>query len=435
MRTQLRSEIRTSGLNALAFVLVPNLPYALLMTEYVVRPRTPFILLYWCIGVVAPKCPGWFVACALAAVASLDLVWLVSGLFFLHPSEVVEAAKYAPLIYPAASWLYLAFGASTMATVAMPAYLIHRHRALFQRGRLLGVVLMIAVVVADWHLTTNAPQEAPAFSSAMRQTEIEQSDSMAAGGSLLIVMVESLGVFADPAHNERVFEELRSKEILARYRVREGVSPHFGATTGATSRELCGRWATYRDYLTGSDFDCLPARLAARGYGTYAVYTSTGHMFDMFDWYPKVGFAHLMFEEQMRARGERGHCGAVFRSACDAAASGVVRDLLTAPGGGPRFVYWLTIDSHMPIEPTDGTPRWNCGVGGPFGNQPVCLMAQIWADVIDATARIATDPELGPTTILVVGDHSPPFVRRTVQRYFLPGMVPWIALEPLIADP
>ena len=90
----------TSGINALAFVVVPSLPYALLMTEYVLRPRTPLILLYWCVGVVAPKCPAWFVASAMAAVASLDLVWLVSGLFFLHPSWVVEALKYAPLMYP-----------------------------------------------------------------------------------------------------------------------------------------------------------------------------------------------------------------------------------------------------------------------------------------------------------------------------------------------
>ena len=48
--------IRKRGLNALAFVIVPGLPYAL-------RPRTPLILLYWCVGVVAPRCPSWFVAC------------------------------------------------------------------------------------------------------------------------------------------------------------------------------------------------------------------------------------------------------------------------------------------------------------------------------------------------------------------------------------
>ena len=422
----------TSGINAFAFVVVPSLPYALLMTEYVLRPRTPLILLYWCVGVVAPKCPAWLVAGAMAAVASLDLVWLVSGLFFLHPSWVVEALKYAPLMYPAASWLYLALGASAVATVVVPAYLIHRHRARFGRGRLLGVCLMAATVAADLLLTTNPPADPPAFDSAMRQTGIEQSDLIGMNGSLLIVMVENLGVFADPAHNERLFEGLRSEEIRKRYRVRDGLSPHAGATTGATSRELCGRWATYGDYLAGSDVDCLPARLADRGYATYAVHAYTGRMFDRFDWYPKLGFEHLLFEEQMRARGERDHCGTVFRSACDRAGAGIVQELLSAPGSQPRFVYWLTVDSHMPIEPADGRPRWDCVTRDPFGNKTTCLIAQIWADVFEATARIATDPELAAqTTVLVVGDHPPGFVSRTVQRYFLPGIVPWIALEPL----
>ena len=420
-----------SGLNAFAFVVLPSLPYALLMTEYVLRPRTPLILLYWCVGVVAPKCPSWFVAFAMAAVAGLDLVWLVSGLFFLHPSWVVEALKYAPLMYPGASWLYLAIGASTVATVVVPAHLVHRHRAHFLRGRLLGIALMAAGVAADLTLATNPPRSDPPFDSAMRQTGIEQSDAMGRSGPLLIVMVENLGVFADPVHNERLFKGLRSEGVSARYRVRQGLSPQAGATSGATSRELCGRWGSYGDYLAGPNVDCLPARLAARGYATYAVHAYTGRMFDRFDWYPKIGFAHLLFEEQMRARGEKEQCGTVFRSACDRVGAEIVRQLLSDPGNQPVFVYWLTVDSHMPIEPTDGRPRWDCVSGGPFGNETICLIAQIWADVFEATARIATAPELpARTTILVVGDHPPGFVSRDVQRYFLPGIVPWVALEP-----
>ena len=163
---------------------------------------------------------------------------------------------------------------------------------------------MAVTVAADLLLTTNPPSEPPAFYSAMRQTGIEQRDAIATNGSLLIVMVEDLGVFAEPAYNERLFEGFRSEENRARYRVRQGVSPHAGATTGATSQALCGRWTTDGDYLAGSKVDCLPARLAARGYATYAVHAYTGRMFDGFDWYPKIGFERRLFEEQMRARGE-----------------------------------------------------------------------------------------------------------------------------------
>ena len=294
---------------------------------------------------------------------------------------------------------------------------------------------MVVVLVADWSLTVEPHTEPPAFSSAMRQTGIEQGGSMAVDGSLLIVMVENLGVFANPAHNERLFHAFRSEEIVARYRVREGVTPHAGATTSGTSRELCGRWASYTDYLAGSEVDCLPRRLAARGYATYAVHAYSGRMFDRFDWYPKIGFAHLLFEERMRERGETRRCGGVFRSACDRAGADIVREILSTPGDQPKFVYWLTVDSHMPIEPTDGKPRWDCAAGGPFGNETICLIAQIWSDVFESTAHIAMDPALaGQTTVLVVGDHPPGFVSRTVQRAFLPGVVPWIALEPKVSE-
>ena len=421
------------GIHALAFVVVPNLPYALLLTEYALRPRTPFILLYWCIGVIAPKCPAWLVACALAAVAILDLVWFVSGLLMFKPSLVVEAFRYAPLIYPAASSLYLAIGTGVIATIIVPVYLVwHPQRARLLRRRGVAATLMVALVVADLLVTIDPAPPSPAFDSAMRQTDLERSDAMQNHGALLIVMVESLGVFSEPAHTARLNKAMRSDKVIAKYRVREGVSPQAGMTTGATSRELCGRWATWGDYLAGTAADCLPSRLAVRGYEAHAVHAYTGHMFDRFDWYPKLGFEHLTFEEQMRAGGVGGHCGTMFPSACDRAAADIVRELMIAPSDVPRFVYWLTVDSHMPIDPADGTTRWDCGAGGPFGNETVCLFAQIWADVFEATARIATDSALpSGTSVLIVGDHPPSFVSRTVKRYFVPGVVPWIYLEPM----
>lgn len=432
-RAKLR-DVSKRGLHTLAFVVVPNLPYALLVTEYDLRLRAPLVLLYWSVGVVAPKCPYWLVACAMAVIVSVDLTWLVSGLLFMHPAWVVESLRYAPLTYPAASSLYLAIGAGAIAAVVVPAWLVHRQRVWLLRGRGLAVALMLAIVAADLWLAIDPSTERPAFDSAMQQAGVEQSDAVRRNGPLLVVMVENLGVLADPAHNAHLFEDLRSDEIRARYRVREGVSPYAGMTTGATSRELCGRWSTWTDWLAGAAADCLPARLAGRGYETYAVHAYTERMFDRRDWYPKLGFEHLVFEGQMRARGEEGVCGTVFRSACDHAAADIVRELLTTPSERPRFVYWLTVDSHMPIDPADGTPRWDCtSSGGPFGNETVCLIARIWADVIDATVEIATDPELPrATTVLLVGDHPPGFVSRTVQRHFVPGIVPWIALEPQV---
>lgn len=424
-----------AGLHAFAFVALPSLPYALLLLDYGLWPRTPLILLYWLVGVWARR--SWTVGCAMAVVACLDLMWLTSALTPLHPLGVADALPYLPLITPSASWLYLAMGAAALAAVGLPAALARRAPRMFRR-RQLSACLMVAAVAADLYVAVTGLRadppfaQAPAtFDSAMRQAGIERSDAVAAGGSLLVVMVEHLGAFADPAHGERLLEALLTAEVASRYRVRTGATPYAGMTIGAASRELCGRWAARRDDLLAADADCLPARLRARGYDTHAVHAFTGRMFDRFDWYPRIGFEHLLFEEQLRARGVSVRCGTVFVSACDREAANVVRELLTGPGDRPRFVYWLTVDTHTPFDPGSGSRRWDCSSGGPFGDRTVCLLARIWADVLEATGRIAADPALRPgTTVLVVGDHPPVAVSRAAARYFARGIVPWIALEP-----
>ena len=61
----------------------------------------------------------------------------------------------------------------------------------------------------------------------------------------------------------------------------------------------------------------------------------------------------------------------------------------------------------MPIKPEHGKRRWDCRSGQPFGNETVCLIAQIWADVFEATARVATDPELPAQTSVLVAASVP----------------------------
>ncbi len=198
-------ELSTGGLHALAFVIVPNLPYALLMTEYELRLRTPLILLYWCVGVIAPKCPYLLVSLVMAAVVSLDLVWLLSGLLLVHPLWVVEALRYTPLVFSGFASLYLALVAAPVATVVLPGYLVRCHRMRLLRGRLLGGAAVVAFFAADLRIAINPRAEPPAFDSAVRQSALERSAAMRSDGSLLVVMVENLGVLADPAHRARLF--------------------------------------------------------------------------------------------------------------------------------------------------------------------------------------------------------------------------------------
>ena len=62
----------------------------------------------------------------------------------------------------------------------------------------------------------------------------------------------------------------------------------------------------------------------------------------------------------------------------------------------PTFFYWMTLSTHVPIAPNEGTPRLNCTRGGgPIGQVEVCYMTEMWMDVFEVhredDGRLAAD--------------------------------------------
>ena len=123
------------------------------------------------------------------------------------------------------------------------------------------------------------------------------------------------------------------------------------------------------------------------------------------------------------------HCGLTFSGLCDADVAQRVRTYLDTPGGKPRFAYWLTLNTHMPIPRGAATPRLSCDMHSPFADRMVCDMTEMWMDVMDDIADIAADPNLPPTDIVIVGDHTPPLWSRSGRNAFMTGKVAWYALK------
>jgi phosphoglycerol transferase MdoB-like AlkP superfamily enzyme len=95
----------------------------------------------------------------------------------------------------------------------------------------------------------------------------------------------------------------------------------------------------------------------------------------------------------------------------------------------PTFFYWMTLSTHVPIAPHEGSPRLNCTrEGGPVGQVEVCYMTEMWMDVFESIARMTAD--IAPTEILLVGDHAPPLWSKAGRRLFTPGQVTWVRLTP-----
>jgi hypothetical protein len=74
----------------------------------------------------------------------------------------------------------------------------------------------------------------------------------------------------------------------------------------------------------------------------------------------------------------------------------------------PRFLYWVTLNTHVPVAPGDALNDFHCERGdSAFGTTTVCRMAELWHDFFRTLSTIALGPSVFPADILVVGDHAP----------------------------
>src|SRR5262249_40585222 len=109
------------------------------------------------------------------------------------------------------------------------------------------------------------PADMPVVSST-RQTRFLALS--ATNHHLVKVLVESMGAPNDPDLRKKLLARFYRPDIQRLYTVQVGMIPFFGATTNAEMRGLCNRWGDYHGVVDGFHPECIPARLAQRGYHT-----------------------------------------------------------------------------------------------------------------------------------------------------------------------
>ena len=429
---------RASLLFALTFVVIPNLAF-LAASIFFVPERIIVAPFYLAVGLLAPFVPVGITAVLLAGVAAFDWVVLICRIFFLSPSLALSSLRFMFELDLSASWLYIAFAFMTLATVVAMVWMTARYRHVFRQARLVPAALALAALIGidgavnhTWTMFFPTAAKIPPFDSAFRLSGISSGPAASGQRNLLLVLVEGFGAFADPAHRALFDAKLLAPEIQSRFVLASGTSPYVGSTTGAESRELCGRWGDYRDYLQGGPFDCLPSRLQAKGVETIAVHAFSGSMFHRLIWYPKIGFDRVIAEEVLKAEyadALPARCGLTFRGFCDSEVGRIVHRLASEPSGHNRLIYWLTLNTHVPFKPADDALRSDCAEGGEFGDAAVCQLAGMWLEIFDAVSAIASDPDLPPTDILIVGDHNTPMFQRSGRNLFIRDHVGWWALK------
>jgi hypothetical protein len=239
-------------------------------------------------------------------------------------------------------------------------------------------------------------------------------------------MVEALGEFADPRFQALMLQPFDNPALRDRYTITTGSTTYYGSTTAAEMRELCETREPYRALLEGKSLQCLPALARERGYRTVALHNFGSRFFDRHAWYPRLGFQDTTFAETLQNLAAR-RCGGPFKGVCDADVIPLITNRLQS-AQQPTFFYWLTLSTHVPVAPQEGTPRLGCRDKPVIPHVEVCDMTELWLDVLDRLATMAA--QIGPAEILIVGDHAPPLWSKAARRMFVPGQVPWIRLQP-----
>ena len=359
----------------------------------------------------------------------------ISRMFNMSVTMILSVAGLVFDLSPGVSLEYVA-AAAMLALTCLAAFWMLRLRADFAGGRWMfaGVAAAIALAGADYAASREAmgsyARLAPAgaaFSSATSQTGLA---GLADGRRhVMLVMVEAMGQPTDPRLKARFDEIWARPEFAARFDVVRGETPFFGSTTGGEMRELCQRWGDYPE-IDGPQAGCLPARFAAVGYETSAWHAFQPHFFDRERWYPLIGFHKTHFGEELVGKGA-GYCPNVFPGACDRDIPALIGKQL-AQSHKPQFVYWLTLNSHLPVieDRQLGTADCRQTDAAHDADFPmVCRIFAMWRDSAEALARMVAREDFPPTDILIVGDHMPPFTHQKSRLQFDPEKVPWILLR------
>ncbi len=421
----------------LAWVVLANLGYMLLWIIGA-PPREAEILAIGAMGLIVRNRAPWIQFTTFAAVSLYSLLSFIAALFNLAISSLFASFKFLLELDPSQSIEYTGGGLVVLLLCGLARWGLRRP-AHFLHGRtlLIACAAVLALAGVDkWmsfgmrgHYKRLAEPGAP-FESARLNSGLLTA-APADGRNLMVIVVESLGQPANnPELQKLLFARFKSPAVKAKFDLSFGDTTYYNSTTAGEIRELCGRWGDYYDLVDTRDDGCLPAQLARKGYETRAYHSFAGDFFERASWYPNIGFQHSSFAPELIAKGAR-NCGGVFPGACDRdVPRQLAAQLKTATK--PQFVYWLTVNSHLPVPTGSNLDVDRCGLVSAelFERFPmVCRQVSLWSQLDAAIVKEITAPDFPATDILIVGDHMPPYFDRKTRSQFAPDRVPYILLR------
>jgi hypothetical protein len=243
----------------------------------------------------------------------------------------------------------------------------------------------------------------------------------------LLILVESMGLPNSLPVRDWLYHRVETGQLSTRWKIMPGRETFYGPTTYGELRVLCGLRGDYAALTPADESGCLPHLFADAGGATYGLHGFNLRMFDRDRWWRELGIDPQDFSGEADLPG-RTHCNDAFPGICDAVVLRRATALADVPG---RFVYTVTLDTHLPLP-------WQVQAVRPdllrlcqADHVPplACRMVDRLADVLDEIAvdmsRMRTSP-----LVVVVGDHAPPFFQPAARASFDAAHVTMITFLP-----
>jgi phosphoglycerol transferase MdoB-like AlkP superfamily enzyme len=246
--------------------------------------------------------------------------------------------------------------------------------------------------------------------------------------NVVLVLVESWGLLRDRQLASVLTAGYETPEIRSKYAVSYGTVPFIGPTVTGEARELCHSQLGFGmlDISAEQSRNCLPVFFHSRGYRDIAVHGYMGAMFRRKEWYKTIGFDQAWFLADLTRAGLP-ICNGAFPGICDnSIAEWVGKTLYPASADQPEFVYWVTLNSHLPVplEPSGSS----CVVPGL--SEAFCEWFRRVSRVHQSVEQLAIQAHGRPTLFVLVGDHAPPFANPNLRKMFSQEEVPYVILSP-----
>lgn len=446
---------------AAALVVLAQFPFWLMQCRVMIQ--RPILNLDLLVAVVILLWSRWL------GLAALTVAWLIeinhdasASYHFLGIADLVDAARFLDLVKLSSilSWQFVVALALLVGGAAAMAWLarIARPPALVV---LAVVVLSVAAFGADVlngsnnlfgndrdHFAINANIAGSPGLSAVKAFIVERrgaSEPMARSAdpitfdraiawhvghpdaSVLLVLVESMGLPQSPAIRAWMASRLDTAEIRRRWTIRRTVEPFRGSTVYGELRVLCGLQGHYSRLRPEDEAQCLPRRFLTAGGQALGLHGFNMRMFDRQHWWRELGLEpqDLSVDAGTPASFD---CNDAFPGVCDGA---VLRRAAALAETPRRLVYVVTLDTHLPL-PTRSLSM-------PPGLAELCVHERLPVDGCQIVNRLGwlldqlqadLSAMLHPPLVLVSGDHAPPFLERAARDTFDPARVLGFVLEP-----